>query len=335
MGEKKRIESASESIRRLFGLPSATRREMMNQKASETMSETAVDDMKRRYFGLLKSIIDDRQSGRLSDEDISKDSRMKDVKALAEKLSSENYRWDPAEDYRNEIATRDRVAAGKLKVTYLDGKQAQYVRTKGDGEITTIVEALAAGKTSVATESMKTYGIKEVTDNDVKKALKHHLKLSPTNPAAAKMYRDIEKHFGVSLTEEEKYMATRGTQTAPKLVEEILAPVVAPSEIPPVEEAAPPVEAVPGQPPAKSASPKVSKEPSHHKKEPPKGKINLYEADETALQAVPGIGPSTAGKILLILKEKGVVTKADLVGIRGISESGADKILEYLEIEKP
>jgi competence ComEA-like helix-hairpin-helix protein len=59
--------------------------------------------------------------------------------------------------------------------------------------------------------------------------------------------------------------------------------------------------------------------PSFATKKPPAQPININAADSTQLQLVPGIGPSTAEKILQMRKSYGAFKSVnDLMAIRGL-----------------
>ncbi|HWY05491.1 MAG TPA: helix-hairpin-helix domain-containing protein [Candidatus Acidoferrales bacterium] len=72
------------------------------------------------------------------------------------------------------------------------------------------------------------------------------------------------------------------------------------------------------------------------KKKPPAHPINLNTASATDLQQVPGIGPSTAQKILDTRKSYGAFkTVDDLLAIKGIGPKKLDKMRKYLTVGKP
>jgi competence protein ComEA len=61
-------------------------------------------------------------------------------------------------------------------------------------------------------------------------------------------------------------------------------------------------------------------------KKPPAKPININTADSTQLQLVPGIGPSTAEKILQMHKSYGSYKSVnDLTAIRGIGPNASKK----------
>jgi competence protein ComEA len=71
-------------------------------------------------------------------------------------------------------------------------------------------------------------------------------------------------------------------------------------------------------------------------KKPPAQPININTADSTQLQLVPGIGPSTAEKILQMRKSYGAFKSVnDLVAIRGIGPKRLKKMRKYLTVGKP
>jgi comEA protein len=72
------------------------------------------------------------------------------------------------------------------------------------------------------------------------------------------------------------------------------------------------------------------------KKKPPLHPVNLNTASSAELQQVPGIGPSTAEKILQARKSYGAFKSvADLQAIRGIGPKKLDKMRKYLTVAKP
>ena len=71
------------------------------------------------------------------------------------------------------------------------------------------------------------------------------------------------------------------------------------------------------------------------KKKPPAHPINLNTAGATELQQVPGIGPSTAQKILDTRKSYGAFKSVDdLLAIKGIGPKKLDKMRKYLTVGK-
>ena len=71
------------------------------------------------------------------------------------------------------------------------------------------------------------------------------------------------------------------------------------------------------------------------KKKPPAHPINLNAATATALQQVPGIGPSTAQKILDTRKSYGAFKSVDdLLAIKGIGPKKLEKMRKYLTVGK-
>ena len=72
------------------------------------------------------------------------------------------------------------------------------------------------------------------------------------------------------------------------------------------------------------------------KKKPPLHPINLNTASSAELQQVPGIGPSTAGKILEMRKSYGAFKSVDdLRAIKGSGPKKLDKVRKYLSVGKP
>jgi competence protein ComEA len=66
-------------------------------------------------------------------------------------------------------------------------------------------------------------------------------------------------------------------------------------------------------------------------KKPPTQPVNINTADSTQLQLVPGIGPSTAEKILQMRKSYGSFKSVnDLTAIRGIGPKRLEKMRKYL-----
>ena len=71
------------------------------------------------------------------------------------------------------------------------------------------------------------------------------------------------------------------------------------------------------------------------KKKPPTHPINLNSASAAELQQVPGIGPSTADKILEMRKSYGAFKSVDdLLAIKGIGPKRLEKMRKYLTVEK-
>ena len=71
-------------------------------------------------------------------------------------------------------------------------------------------------------------------------------------------------------------------------------------------------------------------------KKPPARPININYATSAELQQVPGIGPSTADKILQMRKSYGAFKSVDdLKAIRGIGPKRFEKIHKYLTVGKP
>ena len=72
------------------------------------------------------------------------------------------------------------------------------------------------------------------------------------------------------------------------------------------------------------------------KKKPPLHPINLNTATSAELQQVPGIGPSTAEKILKMRKSYGPFKSVDdLRAIKGIGPKRMEKMRKYLTVGKP
>jgi competence ComEA-like helix-hairpin-helix protein len=71
-------------------------------------------------------------------------------------------------------------------------------------------------------------------------------------------------------------------------------------------------------------------------KKPPPQPINLNAATSEELQLVPGIGPATAEKILLMRKSYGAFKSVDdLLAIRGIGKKRLNKMRKYLIAGRP
>ncbi|HTB95256.1 MAG TPA: helix-hairpin-helix domain-containing protein [Candidatus Sulfotelmatobacter sp.] len=72
------------------------------------------------------------------------------------------------------------------------------------------------------------------------------------------------------------------------------------------------------------------------KKKPPAHPVNINTAGATELQQVPGIGPSTAQKILDTRKSYGAFKSVDdLLAIKGIGQKKLEKMRKYLTVSKP
>jgi competence ComEA-like helix-hairpin-helix protein len=75
--------------------------------------------------------------------------------------------------------------------------------------------------------------------------------------------------------------------------------------------------------------------PSSAKKKPPAAPINLNTATSEQLQQVPGIGPSTADKILQMRKSYGAFKSVDdLLAVQGIGPKRLEKMRKYLVVAK-
>jgi competence protein ComEA len=71
-------------------------------------------------------------------------------------------------------------------------------------------------------------------------------------------------------------------------------------------------------------------------KKPPAQPVNINTADSTQLQLVPGIGPSTAEKILQMRKSYGAFKSInDPMAIRGLGPKRLEKMRKYLTVGKP
>jgi comEA protein len=72
------------------------------------------------------------------------------------------------------------------------------------------------------------------------------------------------------------------------------------------------------------------------KKKPPAHPININTAGASELQQVPGVGPSTAQKILDTRKSYGTFKSVDdLLAIKGIGPKKLEKMRKYLTVGKP
>ena len=64
------------------------------------------------------------------------------------------------------------------------------------------------------------------------------------------------------------------------------------------------------------------------------GVVNINTADAAALSLLPGVGPSTAGKIVEFRTENGKFeSDADLMLVRGIGERSFERMRAYVTIE--
>jgi competence ComEA-like helix-hairpin-helix protein len=71
------------------------------------------------------------------------------------------------------------------------------------------------------------------------------------------------------------------------------------------------------------------------KKKPPEKPVNINTATSEQLQTVPGIGPSTAQKILQMRKSYGPFKSVDdLLAVRGLGQKRLDKMRKYLTVGK-
>jgi comEA protein len=76
--------------------------------------------------------------------------------------------------------------------------------------------------------------------------------------------------------------------------------------------------------------------PAWATKKPPATPVNLNTATSEELQQVPGIGPSTADKILQFRKSYGAFKSVDdLRAVRGIGPKRLEKMRKYLLVGKP
>jgi comEA protein len=72
------------------------------------------------------------------------------------------------------------------------------------------------------------------------------------------------------------------------------------------------------------------------KKKPPTQPVNINTATAAELQVVPGIGPSTAAKILQMRKSYGAFKSVnELLAIRGLGQTRLDKMRKYLTVNRP
>lgn len=70
-------------------------------------------------------------------------------------------------------------------------------------------------------------------------------------------------------------------------------------------------------------------------KKPPIKPININTATSEELQQVPGIGPATAEKILLMRKSYGAFKSVDdLLAIKGLGKKRLEKMRKYLTVSK-
>ncbi len=75
----------------------------------------------------------------------------------------------------------------------------------------------------------------------------------------------------------------------------------------------------------------ASKETSQNTKN---SKININTATQTQLETLPGIGPSTATKILTYRKEKGKFSKIeDIKEVSGIGNAKFEKVKDYITVK--
>ena len=64
------------------------------------------------------------------------------------------------------------------------------------------------------------------------------------------------------------------------------------------------------------------------------GVVNITTADTAALSLLPGVGPSTAGRIVEFRTENGEFeSPADLMLVRGIGERSFERMRPYVAIE--
>ncbi len=64
------------------------------------------------------------------------------------------------------------------------------------------------------------------------------------------------------------------------------------------------------------------------------GVVNINNADAAALSLLPGVGPSTAGRIVEFRTENGKFeSAADLMLVRGIGERSFERMRSYVTIE--
>lgn len=76
------------------------------------------------------------------------------------------------------------------------------------------------------------------------------------------------------------------------------------------------------------------KEESENTKNQQNAKVNINTATQAQLETLPGIGPSTATKIMAHRKEKGKFTKIeDIKEVSGIGDAKFDKIKDYITVK--
>jgi len=119
------------------------------------------------------------------------------------------------------------------------------------------------------------------------------------------------------------------TKQSARRLEGQIAPL--PVEIPSAYQVTP----IPSSPYAVNASPKGTKSPSHHSgaKKDPTEPISLNSASADQLQLLPGIGPSTAEKILEYRQAHGGFTSVDeLLDVKGIGPKKLEKMRPWLRL---
>jgi competence protein ComEA len=92
---------------------------------------------------------------------------------------------------------------------------------------------------------------------------------------------------------------------------------------------------IPNYPYSASASPKGTKSPSRHSgaKKDPTEPISLNSASSDQLQLLPGVGPSTAEKILEYRQSHGGFTSVDeLLDVKGIGPKKLEKMRPWLRL---
>lgn len=90
----------------------------------------------------------------------------------------------------------------------------------------------------------------------------------------------------------------------------------------------------PSPPSLAPAKKPASTAPSPPPKPKPRGKININKATPAQLQALPGIGPVMAQRIVAYRQQKGLFTKPeDLLDVSGIGPKTFEKMREFVTVE--
>ncbi|MBX7080274.1 MAG: helix-hairpin-helix domain-containing protein [Nannocystaceae bacterium] len=66
---------------------------------------------------------------------------------------------------------------------------------------------------------------------------------------------------------------------------------------------------------------------------PLEGKVNVNTASSEQLELLPGIGPTTAARILELVKKRPLTHPSQLMRVKGIGKKTYDRIREFVAVE--